>query len=465
MSNGTYTQFEVLSLVAYERLCGHGFALPLYATSAKANALHIGVPSIPADARAKITRFEVYNADAPVALHKHLRRSSGSGCDWLDVFLWNGVVYVGTRAEIWNETLPVRGEMELTAPLSLLALAEGAHAEGGVSYAPAAYNWLAKEWGSSVADRWRLDTYLRNVVLLELRRRPVPATLTSEEAERTYREVQLVNRGTFLELRIPSLLASVAADPDFHLPRLTAACSAFDLNLELGGLAASTRKAKAPSSEPKTQRTRVNPPGAARRSAKVEAPEVRIFLSYSHKDAAAQEKLQTHLAPWKRDGVTVFVDKNIEPGAQLDPEIARELRRAHIFVALFSPSYLNSNYCWNIEYKRAMDRRARKLLRVIGVIVKPCGWKQTRAAGFKLLPKDGREPERWSSSDAAYVNIAEGIGEVIKTVRRELAAATASRSRTVAKLTPKAKAPAAKAATAGKARAKPAKARTQPRKV
>jgi hypothetical protein len=187
---------------------------------------------------------------------------------------------------------------------------------------------------------------------------------------------------------------------------------------------------------------------------KTEPPEVRIFVSYSHKDAAAQEKLQTHLAPWKRDGVTVWYDKNIEPGAQLDPDIARELRQADIFVALFSPSYLDSNYCWNIEYKRAMDRRARKLLRVIGVVVKPCGWKQTRAAGFKLLPKDGREPERWSSSDAAYVNIAEGIGEVIKTVRRELAAALVARSRTVAKRIAKPKPPAAKAATAGKARVK-----------
>lgn len=71
--------------------------------------------------------------------------------------------------------------------------------------------------------------------------------------------------------------------------------------------------------------------------------------------------------------------------------------------------------------RRAMGRRARKLVRVIGVVVKPCGWKQTRAAGLKLLPEDGCEPERWSSSDAAYVNIAGGIGAVIKTVRRELA--------------------------------------------
>ena len=150
-------------------------------------------------------------------------------------------------------------------------------------------------------------------------------------------------------------------------------------------------------------------------------PEVRIFVSYSHHDAAAQAKLNTHLAPWKRDSVTVWYDENIEPGAGLDTEIARELRHAHIFVALFSPAYIDSHYCWDIEYKRAMARRARKQMRVVAVVVKPCGWKHTRAANFKLLPKDGIPPEGWSSSDAAYVNVAEGIGEVIKAVRRELA--------------------------------------------
>jgi hypothetical protein len=163
--------------------------------------------------------------------------------------------------------------------------------------------------------------------------------------------------------------------------------------------------------------------GKPKRSAKgVGKPDVRIFVSYSHHDAGAQAKLNTHLAPWRRDGVTIWYDENIEPGAALSTEISRELRSAHIFVALFSPAYLDSNYCWDIEYKRAMARRARKLMRVVAVVVKPCGWKQTRAPNFKLLPKDGIPPEGWSSSDAAYLNAVQGIGEVIKAVRLELTA-------------------------------------------
>lgn len=37
---------------------------------------------------------------------------------------------------------------------------------------------------------------------------------------------------------------------------------------------------------------------------KPEKPEVRIFVSYSHRDADAQARLETHLASLKREGVT-----------------------------------------------------------------------------------------------------------------------------------------------------------------
>lgn len=211
----------------------------------------------------------------------------------------------------------------------------------------------------------------------------------------------------------------------------------------LAGTASKTAKRRSVSDKPKKS------------AALTGKPDVRIFVSYSHHDAAAQAKLNTHLAPWRRDGVTVWYDEDIEPGAGLNTEIARELRLAHIFVALFSPAYIDSHYCWDIEYKRAMSRRARKLMRVVAVVVKPCGWKHTRAADYKLLPKDGIPPESWSSSDAAYANVTEGIGEMIKAVRRELTAKSVRSARNAPKLikSPKSKPSKAKPAGSGKANA------------
>lgn len=174
-----------------------------------------------------------------------------------------------------------------------------------------------------------------------------------------------------------------------------------------------TPKAPPPSRPP----TKPPTPGA-----KYEKPEVRIFVSYSHRDGDARARLETHLAPLKRERVETWFDGGLDAGDKLDAGIARALRDAQVFVALLSPDYLASNYCWNIEYRRAMNRRARGTMRVVAVVLRPCDWKSTQAAGFKLLPEDGREVIRWRSADDAFLNVAQGIRRVVATVRKEMAA-------------------------------------------
>lgn len=200
-----------------------------------------------------------------------------------------------------------------------------------------------------------------------------------------------------------------------------------------------------------------------------EKSEVRIFVSYSHMDADARRKLETHLAPLKGDNVSTWFDGDMNAGDKLDTAIARALRNAHVFVGLLSPDYLASHYCWKIEYRRAMNRRARGTMRVVAVVVRPCDWKSTPAAGFKLLPEDGREVTRWRSADAAYLNVAQDIRRVVAAVRREIAAASqpAKPKRAAAKATAKAAAKGSAPPKAKKPRAranvarKPSKAGTK----
>jgi hypothetical protein len=65
-------------------------------------------------------------------------------------------------------------------------------------------------------------------------------------------------------------------------------------------------------------------------------------------------------------------------------------------------------------------------MRVVGVVVRPCGWKETTAAGFKLLPEDGRSVPEWRSADAAFLNVAQGLGKLVRTVRTEMAKGAAN---------------------------------------
>ena len=191
--------------------------------------------------------------------------------------------------------------------------------------------------------------------------------------------------------------------------------------------------------------------------ATTEKSEVRIFVSYSHIDGPVRAKLETHLATLKRDGVSTWYDEDLIVGDALDTGIARELRRAHIFVALLSPEYIASHYCWKLEYQRAMNRRARGAMRVVAVVVRPCDWKATQAAGFKLLPADGRPVSRWRSADEALLDVTLGIRRVVASVRAELATSkrgASAKSPAKTKAKPDTKRPARK--TARTATAKPA---------
>ncbi len=197
-----------------------------------------------------------------------------------------------------------------------------------------------------------------------------------------------------------------------------------------GKVPAASAKPKAPASKAQAKANARTPTGK---------PEVRIFVSYSHVDAAARTKLETHLAPLIKDRVSTWFDGKIDPGDALDASISRALRQAHILVALLSPEYISSRYC-QLEYDRAMARRARGTMRVVAVVVRPCGWKETSAAGFKLLPEDGRNVLEWRSADAAFLNVAQGIGKLVKTIRAEMAQVATKPLAAVPKAKPAAKA-------------------------
>ncbi len=186
---------------------------------------------------------------------------------------------------------------------------------------------------------------------------------------------------------------------------------------------------------------------AARASAssKVKAPKsgkatVRIFVSYCHANAVQQAKLQVHLAQLRRDEVVIWFDGEMEAGDKLNTEISRKLRTADLFVALMSPEYIASHWC-QLEYRRAMGRRARGSMRVVVVIVRPCAWKDTGASDLKVLPRDGRAVSDWRSMDHAFANVVEGIKGAVRAVRAALPEAVPVRP---AKATRSAAAPATK---------------------
>ena len=102
------------------------------------------------------------------------------------------------------------------------------------------------------------------------------------------------------------------------------------------------------------------------------------FISYSHRDEKALERLHTHLATLRREGkITAWYDREILAGDDIDSAIGSNLTKSQIFLALVSPDFLASNYCYEQEMAKALERHAECSLRVVPIIVEPCDWKTT----------------------------------------------------------------------------------------
>jgi internalin A len=94
------------------------------------------------------------------------------------------------------------------------------------------------------------------------------------------------------------------------------------------------------------------------------------------------------------------------------------MERADLILLLISPDFMDSDYCWDIELKRALERHEAGSARVIPIIVRDVNWRSAPFAKLQALPKDGRAVTTWGSDryarDTAWKNVAEGIEQALR---------------------------------------------------
>ena len=79
-----------------------------------------------------------------------------------------------------------------------------------------------------------------------------------------------------------------------------------------------------------------------------------------------------------------------------------------------SADFIASDYCYDIEMKRAMERHQASEASVVPVIVRNVSWRKTPFAKLQALPKDGKAVKTWPDKDTAWRDVAEGIEKAIE---------------------------------------------------
>lgn len=150
-----------------------------------------------------------------------------------------------------------------------------------------------------------------------------------------------------------------------------------------------------------------------------------LFFSYSHVDELLRDQLEVHLSSLKRQGlISAWHDRRIVAGTEWKNEIDKNLEAAEVVLLLISPDFINSDYCFELEMKRAMERHQSGEAKVIPVILRPCDWHDLQFGKLQAVPKDGKAITTLPNIDQAFLDVVRAIkgalndlGEVGKTVR------------------------------------------------
>ena len=147
---------------------------------------------------------------------------------------------------------------------------------------------------------------------------------------------------------------------------------------------------------------------------------VRLFYSYSHKDDAHREKMETALAWLRREGsLASWFDHKILPGQSISREIQQAMKSADILVFLISPDFIDSSECWK-EWEYAQELASEMPVKVrIPVIVRHCAWYELlKEDDLKALPNDATPVTQYPDLDVAWHEVYLGIKAVVEQIRR-----------------------------------------------
>jgi len=143
-----------------------------------------------------------------------------------------------------------------------------------------------------------------------------------------------------------------------------------------------------------------------------------VFISYAHIDEKWKDQLVISLANLQRqDKIRAWHDRDIEAGAEWESEIEQQLESAEIILLLITPDFIYSQYCFDLEMQRAVERHNQGTARVIPIIVRPCDWQESPFSRLQVLPRDAKPISTWSDRDEAFLNVVQGIRRAVESLQ------------------------------------------------
>lgn len=158
--------------------------------------------------------------------------------------------------------------------------------------------------------------------------------------------------------------------------------------------------------------------GRRERTVDEDKPPLRIFFSYARQDENLRSELENHLKILQRlNLIETWTDRDISAGEEWKSEINTGIENAQIILLLISSDFIASDYCYEIEMKRALERHESGEARVIPIILREVNWKLAPFAHLQPLPTSGRPIVNWGNRDSAWQSVSDGLIKVVEDIQ------------------------------------------------
>lgn len=147
---------------------------------------------------------------------------------------------------------------------------------------------------------------------------------------------------------------------------------------------------------------------------------IEVFFSYAHEDEELRDQLEKHLSTLKKNGfIAGWHDRKIGAGEEWEGQIDKHINSAKIILLLVSADFLASDYCYDVEMRRAIERHEAGEARIIPIILRDVDWVGVPFSSFKMLPSDAKPLTTWENRDRAFADVARGIRKAVEDIIKE----------------------------------------------
>ena len=128
-----------------------------------------------------------------------------------------------------------------------------------------------------------------------------------------------------------------------------------------------------------------------------------LFISYSQKDDRYRDQFDSFLEAYGIKGeIERWTDTRIESGQKWEPEILGNLESADIIVLLLSTDFIRTNYCMQVEAKRALERAEKGECAVVPIVIRACPFEKLELGTIQAIPPNRKPVKEHRDRDKAW---------------------------------------------------------------